>query len=200
MPAVSDRLKLTLAPFAGDGPDLISLAETLVPILSERLDADVVVRSVRLDLMAAYDPARRQYRARRFLDQLASQPGDVVLGLTLLDLFLPVFTFVFGEAMLSGRTAIVSAYRLAPEQYGLPADAALLAARLARESVHEIGHCLGLVHCNDGLCAMSASHDADMVDSKSDDYCARCRSMLRRPVAKAERLAGVTNGAGFAAR
>jgi archaemetzincin len=173
-------LSLTLAPFESDGSALMALAETLAPPLADLLSADIRLHPVRLDLMAAYDPARRQYRARRFLEQLEALPGEIVLGLTSLDLFLPVFTFIFGEAMLGGRTAIVSTYRLAAEHYGLSSDAPLLRERLAREAVHEIGHCFGLVHCTDGLCAMAASHNPEMIDTKSADYCAACREQGRK--------------------
>lgn len=175
------RFNVTLAPIVSGEEDVESLAAPLAIRLASVLGAEVMVISARLDLMAAYDPARRQYRARRLLEQLEGLPGDIVLGLTGLDLFLPVFTFVFGEAMLGGRCGVVSTYRLAPERYGLPADPERLASRLSREAVHEIGHCLGLVHCYDGFCAMAASHDSDMIDAKGDSFCTSCRSRAAMP-------------------
>lgn len=175
------RFHLTLAPFGLEAEEVETLVDALGVILASRLDAAIAVHPARLDLTAAYDPARRQYHARRLLDQLADLPGDVVLGLTGLDLYLPVFTFVFGEAKLGGRSGVVSIHRLAPERYGLPPDCDRLLGRLARESVHEIGHCLGLVHCPDTACAMAASHDPEMVDAKSDAYCADCRRRVAVP-------------------
>ena len=44
-----------------------------------------------------------------------------LLGITGLDLYIPILTFVFGEAQMGGPCAIVSYHRLAQEFYGLPA-------------------------------------------------------------------------------
>ncbi|MBI4462937.1 MAG: archemetzincin, partial [Acidobacteria bacterium] len=63
-----------------------------------------------------------------------------LLGITALDLYVPVLTFVFGEAQLSGRCALVSAHRLREEFYGLPPSNDLFHERLVKEAVHELGH------------------------------------------------------------
>ncbi len=34
-----------------------------------------------------------------------------VLGITAVDLYIPIFTFVFGEAQLDGKAAIISTFR-----------------------------------------------------------------------------------------
>ena len=65
-----------------------------------------------------------------------------LLGITQLDLYIPILTFVFGEAQLGGASAVVSYHRLQQEFYGLPQDRDLLANRLLIESVHELGHTL----------------------------------------------------------
>jgi archaemetzincin len=56
----------------------------------------------------AYDPARRQYRADAFLDALRRHPGDRVLGVTDLDLYVNGLNFVFGLAETRGRMALIS--------------------------------------------------------------------------------------------
>ncbi len=63
----------------------------------------------------AWDPRRRQYETGRILKWLESRHADAskVLGLTDVDLFIPILTFVFGEAQLGGRAAVVSTARLA---------------------------------------------------------------------------------------
>ena len=49
-----------------------------------------------------------------------ADPDARVLGVTACDLFVPVLTFVFGEAQLDGNCAVVSTARLQEEFYGLP--------------------------------------------------------------------------------
>ncbi len=69
-------------------------------------------------------------------------PGGKVLGVTDQDLFIPILTYVFGEAQLEGAAAVVSTARLAVDVdlFGRR----VLAERLAKEAVHELGHCFGL--------------------------------------------------------
>jgi len=128
------------------------------------------------DPEVAYDSSRGQYNSRILLAQLLRHhpgPGKV-LGVTDVDLFIPVLTFVFGEAQLGGRAAMVSSHRLAPERYGLPVDAALLQARVAKEAIHELGHNFALVHCADDRCVMASSPGVTGIDLKSARFCSRC--------------------------
>jgi archaemetzincin len=43
-----------------------------------------------------------------------------VLGVTAVDLYIPILTFVFGESQIGGPCGLVSAYRLRQEFYGFP--------------------------------------------------------------------------------
>ena len=94
------------------------------------------------------------------------------------DLFLPIFTFVFGLAQLGGEVGIVSIHRLKNEYYGLPKDEELLIRRLIKEIVHEFGHLLGLKHCPNYLCVMASSNTADGLDVKGDEYCSSCNEIV----------------------
>jgi archaemetzincin len=107
-----------------------------------------------------------------------------VLGLTDVDLFIPILTFVFGEAQLGGMAAVVSTARLGdpPEM----ADGRVIWERTAKEAVHELGHAFGLVHCGTPACVMSRSANVRDVDLKRGDLCGSCRTGLdersgRRP-------------------
>jgi archaemetzincin len=104
--------------------------------------------------------------------------GSRILAVTSLDLFVPVLTFVFGEAQLAGNCAVVSIHRLREEVYGLPPNPGLLAERLAKEAIHELGHTFGLRHCDDWNCAMASSHSVEWLDVKGADLCPACRKAI----------------------
>lgn len=129
----------------------------------------------------ALDPARGQYNSRVLLAQLLrAEHDDPVLGVTSVDLFIPVLTFVFGEAQLGGRAAVVSTHRLQNELYGLPRNRALFFDRLVKECVHELGHTRGLVHCRHDRCVMLSSNYVEQVDLKSERFCESCWEVVRR--------------------
>jgi archaemetzincin len=128
-----------------------------------------------------YAPERGQYNATLVLARLLRylpEPQAKIVGLTNVDLFIPVLTFVFGQAQLEGPGALVSTYRLRNEFYGLPPDAGLLRDRTIKEVVHELGHTFGLVHCRDYECVMHASTYVEEIDLKGPGFCSACRGGL----------------------
>jgi archaemetzincin len=130
----------------------------------------------------AYDASRGQYNSRVLLDLLRRDLGDGsgrVLGVTAVDLFIPVLTFVFGEAQLDGPAAVVSMHRLDPAQYGLPDDRRLMFERLCKEAIHELGHTYRLLHCSEDGCVMTSSMFVDSIDVKQARFCSRCLPLLR---------------------
>jgi archaemetzincin len=129
----------------------------------------------------AFSPARGQWSSVAFLETLLARlpPGvSRFLGVTERDLFVPVLSFVYGQAQLGGKVAVVSLARLRPEFHGLQEAPAVLARRAATESVHEVGHTFGLVHCLDRRCPMSLSIDLPDLDGKTETPCAACRALL----------------------
>jgi archaemetzincin len=126
---------------------------------------------------AAYDPMRKQYQSVEIMKALAQvTPSDAhrVLGVTDVDLAIPMLSFLFGQAQLDGRIAVLSLCRLRQEFYGLPADEQALHERITKEALHELGHTFGLVHCSDSKCVMSLATHIGLVDSKEAKYCGRC--------------------------
>lgn len=170
---------LRLVPFyCGTGTDLTArLADRLATTFGIRVEQ----RPPSFDPEIAFDASRGQYNSRVLLAQLLRHAPDDstrVLGVTGLDLFIPVLTYVFGEAQLGGRVAVVSTHRLDNALYGLPAEQDLLFERLVKESIHELGHTFNLVHCHDSACVMTSSMQVDGVDIKSDRFCSRCQAVL----------------------
>ncbi len=129
----------------------------------------------------AYDPARGQYNSTELLHRLdarRSPHAERVLGITETDLFIPILTYVFGEALLNRAPAVISLHRLSPQFYGLPRDPALLLERARTEALHELGHTFGLIHCPGYECVMHASRVADEIDLKGPGFCAECLSAI----------------------
>jgi len=134
-----------------------------------------------IDLAPCFVPNRQQHHATLVLAALLRQRPDAtskILGVVPVDLFIPVLTFVFGQAQLDGPGAVMSTYRLRTEFYGMPGDEGLLVERAIKECVHELGHTFGLVHCEYYDCVMHTSSTVDEVDIKGAAFCGHCASEL----------------------
>jgi len=156
----------------------LRLLDELAAALARLFRASCHVRTEPLDASFAYDPARNQYHSTailQHLQMLARPAGARLLGVTGLDLYVPVLTFVFGEAQLDAGCALVSLHRLREEFYGLPPRNDLLHERLLKEAVHELGHTFGLRHCSEWNCVMASTHAVERLDLKSAGFCRACR-------------------------
>jgi archaemetzincin len=157
-----------------------NLLEYLGLTLPERFNRPVVEMQVKVNTEKAYNAVRRQYHSTQLLAQLREVgAGEAkVLGVTDLDLFIPIFSFVFGEAQVGGCAALMSTHRLHQEFYGLPEDTRLLFARAEKEAVHELGHAYGLVHCRSFDCVMRFSNSVEQVDLRPGHFCHLCEAQL----------------------
>lgn len=135
-----------------------------------------------LDLKLFFSEERNQYHSTFILSKLLDclpEDGSKIVGITQVDIFTPILTFLFGEAQLNGKGALVSTYRLRNEYYGLPANQNLLYDRLLKEIVHELGHTLGLVHCRNYECVMNSSTYVEDIDLKTSRLCKLCENKLK---------------------
>jgi archaemetzincin len=154
-----------------------TLFDPLAAWLESMFGLPVRTRAPWFDPEKVFDPGRGQYNSTMLLAELLADPQGAtnrILGVTSVDLFIPVLTYVFGEAQLDGRAAIVSTHRLRSEVYGLPPDEPQLLDRLIKEATHELGHTYGLVHCRDATCVMRASTYVEDIDIKSARFCPTC--------------------------
>jgi|SRR5208282_4137860 len=153
------------------------LLDWLGQALQEKFHVPAEVLSPVLDPSFALHAERQQYHSSEILGAMQRHIGSHtwrLLGVTESDLYIPILTFVFGEAQLGGSAAVVSYHRLRQEFYGLPANVDLLANRLLIEAVHELGHTLHLTHCRDYQCAMAPSHAVEWIDIKDSGFCEDC--------------------------
>ena len=175
-----------------ESPVLARLAARLERIFA----STVAIRTPRFDPEMAFDSSRGQYNSTNLLGALLDAPMTAdgrddgrdggrddprILGVASVDLFIPILTYVFGEAQLDGRAAVVSLYRLDNAHYGLPKNDDLLLDRLVKEAAHELGHTFGLVHCGDTSCVMRSSTYVEDIDVKSEKFCSACLPAVRLP-------------------
>ncbi len=159
--------------------------------LQRAFEAECVLTNAPVDPRPYFDTERNQYNSTDILHFLKAEYTNshllsyrhhhhrhTFLGITPLDLFIPILTFVFGEAELDGDVAIVSYHRLKNELYGLPEDRRVLIDRVVKEAVHELGHAYGLIHCHTQTCVMRASTYVEDIDLKSASLCASCARFI----------------------
>lgn len=139
---------------------------------------------------SAYNANRHQYHSTQILSEIngfAQTVGieaDLVLGVTDVDLYVPSYNFVFGEAGCPGKVALISLARLRPEFYGEAPNQKLFQERALKEAVHEIGHALGLEHCKNPSCVMFFSLSIKDTDKKGVKFCDDCHVLVHRAMEK----------------
>ncbi|MGD2124526.1 MAG: archaemetzincin family Zn-dependent metalloprotease [Desulfobacteraceae bacterium] len=130
----------------------------------------------------AYDERRVQYDAGAILNAFESMPFhdyDKVIGLLDVDLYVPIFTHVFGEATQGGKFALVSLHRLQTRSEVPSSATSLQIERAAKVALHELGHLYNLHHCTDERCLMRFSGEIEDLDRTPLYFCRYCSVYLR---------------------
>lgn len=166
-----------------------------LPALASRLESifrfnTTIAPAGRVDPAAAFNVSRNQYYSTQLiLSLLEAFPHHEgrLLGVTSLDLYVPVLTYVFGEAQLDGRSAVISFHRLDDGYYGYPRNSRLLEERMHKEAVHELGHTFGLFHCANYECVMHSSTAVEEVDVRPINFCGECGGLLKARMGEGSR-------------
>lgn len=124
------------------------------------------------------DSYRDQYSVERVLKFLNENVQGKVLAVTDSDIFTQGMNFAYGQSQMSGSSAVLSMFRLRPEFYRKRTDNSVLIERAVKESVHEVGHMLGLKHCLNEKCVMNFSPTIFNLDTKTKFFCADCKTKL----------------------
>ncbi len=157
------------------------LLDEIIPELEYISKIKFIKKPLNIDISEAYSAERGQYHSTKILKLMVenlSEETSKVVGVVKNDLFIPVLTYVFGEAQLDGKCSLVSLFRLHEEFYSGNSDKNLLKQRTIKEILHELGHNFGLIHCKDWECVMHSSSSIEEVDIKGFRYCQRCNQQI----------------------
>jgi len=149
----------------------------LVAELSRRFSSKINLIELPINIESHLSKDRKQYFSTSIIAETINFTADYkgkIIVLTEVDLFVPVLTFIFGEAQLNGKHSVVSACRLHEEFYSGKTDDKILFERLIKEILHELGHNFGLRHCIDWDCVMHSSPGIEEVDIKGNTFCNKC--------------------------
>lgn len=140
----------------------------------------VQLKSLRLPA-SCLDERRLQYDAGKLLQYLEDKPFDgcsKIIGVLEDDLFIPIFTHVFGEARQGGDHALVSLHRLFRDESGTACPEPLAYERAAKVALHETCHLFDLLHCQDQDCLMHFSDDIPALDALPINFCPYCTQYI----------------------
>jgi len=130
----------------------------------------------------AFHERRFQYDAGIILKAFESikfEDYEKVIGVLNLDLFVPIFTYVFGEAKQGGKFALVSLFRLDKNPDGSSSLSSLIFERAAKVALHELGHLFNLFHCREKKCLMHFSGGIQDLDETPMYLCRYCSTYLK---------------------
>ena len=111
------------------------LLKMIVQDVEHEFSIPVLTREGHLDLSEFYDPARRQYNGfslLKVIDIQFSSEASKTIGLFDIDLYIPILTYIFGQAYLNGKSGIASIFRLRNERYGIRTDDQMLVERFRK--------------------------------------------------------------------
>lgn len=129
----------------------------------------------------ALDKSRMQYNAGHILEAFETTVSDdyeKVIGVLDVDLFVPIMTYVFGEARQGGKCALVSLHRLKKNADGSVPARHLVLERTAKVALHELGHLFNLGHCRDEGCLMHFTGGIRDLDRTPPYFCRYCTIYL----------------------
>lgn len=141
-----------------------------------------VIQRPNEELTQFYQPQFKQYHAGNMLNHVArNPPSEHFRHLVLLhsNIYDDGTNFIFGLSANPGPVSVVTTkgYAIAPKDISL--EPVLHKKVLRVLLVHELGHSLGLDHC-ENKCAMKFGNNVIHEMKKHDRFCAVCESKLKQ--------------------
>jgi archaemetzincin len=190
----SNEYNILLSPVGSPDPRLL---KAIAASVSEVFHYPTRTEPLMDDCLFAFDRLRSQFHSTAILHELAraAPPNAIrVLAIVEVDLFIPILTHVYGEALLGGKACIVSTYRL--KEASVPTGSrSAFEERSIKEALHELGHTFSLRHCKDSTCIMHYCHTVRDVDRKENQLCRYCRILLDDELRRIEKLFPPTRAA-----
>ncbi len=175
-----NNFKVALLPYANFDSALLNFIKNET---AQFYNCEVIaLKSVPLPSFTFY-PLRNRYRADSILKyekNILPPDVDAIAGLTNKDISTSNGKIsdwgVFGLGMCPGKVCVISVYRLQRASKTV----AQLKERLIKVVLHELGHNLGLPHCNvNASCLMTdAGGTIKQVDRENKWLCESCKSKL----------------------
>jgi archaemetzincin len=133
---------------------------------------------------SSFNQHRNQWYSPKLLDwffeKFRPNKDTKILFILDVDAYSNGLNFVLGEAFHEGGLGAIYLPRLKQEFHGLKPDKELFYERMAKESVHELGHVFGFMHCPNVKCVMHFSNTLRDTDIKGKGFCTTCR--MKRPI------------------
>ncbi len=135
----------------------------------------------------SFDKNRNQYNGAMILKSYEEKHYDSfekIIVILDVDIFIPIFTHVFGEARVGGKVALLSTFRLKkPSGFqGFPKET--LYDRTIKVALHETAHLFNLTHCKDKMCLMHFSGDIEEIDKVPFNFCRFCTQLVKDNIFK----------------
>ena len=130
---------------------------------------------------SAFDEASLKYDAGiiiNWLDALNFGEYPKIVGVMSQDIFIPIFNYVYGQAVQGGSLALISLFRLNRNADGSSPPPSLFYERAAKVALHELGHLFNLFHCNENQCVMHFTGSIDDLDKIPFYLCRDCERRL----------------------
>lgn len=168
---IAARPSIVLVPIGDVAADVLADLERALPAAIDghvRLAAPIPLPP------SAYTASRDQYLGDALLRELERRDfgsADRLVGIVDADLYAPRLNFIFGQARLPGRVAVVALPRLRRKGN--------LRERLLKVTVHELGHSFGYRHCENETCVMRFANTLGQLDEQGARYCRRERPRSR---------------------
>ncbi len=155
----------------------------LIPSIKNAYHCEVEIIPGFREVEIAYNKKRKQYYAPQILQELeklvpSKEQNTRLVGIVDQDLYDEGLNFIFGEAR--GNTTIVSLWRFKPcTEIDTQEEEKILLDRTIKTVIHELGHTLGLGHCNNRKCVMFFSNWLGDTDYKEKTFCEKCQKKFR---------------------